>query len=106
MFNTSELHIVESDPVNFHMKFADYILYVAGDYDYNVTIADMALIVQVVLSGKILLCKIGNHILLLPQCFRNYFSRSNVKSQYCVVKGFQNPFSKSNVKSQDCVVKG
>ena len=59
MFNTSELHTVESDPdtfrVNFYMKFADYIFYVAGDYDYNVTIADMALIVQVVLSGKIIL---------------------------------------------------
>ena len=37
------------------MKFADYISYVAGDYDYNVRIADMALIVQVVLSGKIIL---------------------------------------------------
>ena len=31
------------------------MFYVAGDYDYNVTIDDMALIVQVVLSGKILL---------------------------------------------------
>ena len=88
------------------MKFADYIFYVSGDYDYNVTIADMALIVQVVLWGKIILWKIGNHILLLPQCFQNSFSRSNVKSQDCVVKGFQNYFSKSSVKSQDCVVKG
>ena len=88
------------------MKFADYILYVTGDYDYNVTIADMALVVQVVLSRKIILGKIGNHILLLPQCFRNSFPRSNVKSQDCVVKGFQNSFSKSNVKSQNCGVKG
>ena len=40
----------------------------------------------------------GNHILLLPQCFQNSFSRSNVKSQDCVVKGFQNSFSESNVK--------
>ena len=29
------------------MKFADYIFYVAGDHGYNVTIADMALIVKV-----------------------------------------------------------
>ena len=50
--------------------------------------------------------EIGNHILLLPQCFQNSLSRSNVQSQDCVVKGFQNSFSKSNVKSQDCVVKG
>ena len=61
------------------MKFADYIFYVAGDYDYNVTIADMALIVQVVLNGKIILWKIGNHILLLPQCFWNYFSNQMLK---------------------------
>ena len=39
-------------------------------------------------------------------CFQNSFSRSNVKSQDCVVKGFQNSFSKLNVKSQDYVVKG
>ena len=71
------------------MKFADYIFYVAWDYDYNVRIADMALIVQVVLSGKIIhvLWKIGDHILLLPQRFQNSFSVSNVKSQDCVVKG-------------------
>ena len=43
---------------------------------------------------------------MLPQCFQNSFSRSNVKSQDCVVNGFQNYFSKSNVKSQDCGVKG
>ena len=34
------------------MKFADNIIYVAGDYDYNVRIADMALIVQAVLRGE------------------------------------------------------
>ena len=39
--------------VNFYMKFADYIFYVAGDYGYNVRNADMGLIVQVVLRGKI-----------------------------------------------------
>ena len=43
---------------------------------------------------------------MLPLCFQNSFSRSNVKSQDSVVKGFQNYFSKSNVKSQVCVVKG
>ena len=70
------------------MKFADYIFYVSGDYDYTVTIADMALIVQVVLWGKIILGKkMGNHILMLPQCFQNSFSKSNVKSQDCGVKG-------------------
>ena len=29
------------------MKFADYIFYVAGDHDYNVTMANMALTVRV-----------------------------------------------------------
>ena len=43
---------------------------------------------------------------MLPHCFQYSFSRSNFKSQDCVVKGFQNSFSKSHVKSQDCVVKG